>query len=86
MFYNENIGNIWKDSKKSVYEENVWIPFVNTNNKKSIRVNFRIFSLSFLSDKVIKAIFCFYRNSLGKVFRFFTDNSIDRDYLIYKYN
>ena len=46
-------------------------------------VNFRIFSLSFLSDKVIKAIICCDRHSLAKFFQFFTDVSVDCDYLIH---
>ena len=79
IFYDEDIGDIWKDSKKSIYGENMWIPLANSNNKKSIRVNFRIFSLSFLSDKVIKAIICCDRHSLAKFFQFFTDVSVDCD-------
>ena len=55
----------------------MWKLSANSNNKKNIRVNSRIFSLSFPSEKVIKAVICFDRNSLATFFQFFTDISID---------
>ena len=57
----------------------MWKLSANTNNKKNTRVNIRIFSLSSPSEKVIKAVICFDRNSLATFFWFFTDISIDCD-------
>ena len=49
---------------QTVYETNLSKPFANSNNKRSIRLTFRIFPLSSLPGKVIKVTISFDRNSL----------------------